>query len=42
VKDAPQDLIAEALSAIKEDFQHYWGARLCNVLRALNHIKYAN
>jgi hypothetical protein len=42
IKDAPQDLIVEALAAVKEDFEHYWGAKLCNVLRALNHIRYAN
>jgi hypothetical protein len=42
VKDAPEEIISGALSSIKEDFQHYWSERLCNVLRALNHVRYAN
>ena len=40
VRDAPDDLAAEALAAVKEDFGSYWSKPLCNVLRALNNIKY--
>ncbi len=28
-----------ALLGIKDDFRAYWSATLCNVLRALNHLK---
>ncbi len=40
VRDAPDALAAEALAAVKEDFGSYWSKPLCNVLRALNNIKY--
>lgn len=40
VRDAPDDLASEALAAVKEDFGSYWSKPLCNVLRALNNIKY--
>lgn len=40
VKDAPSDLIGCALAAVREDFGNYWSQKLCNVLRALNQIRY--
>ena len=40
VKDAPEPLIIEALEAVKADFGFYWSRILCNVLRALNQVKY--
>lgn len=40
VKDAPEPLILEALEAVKADFGYYWSRILCNVLRALNQVKY--
>ena len=40
-KDAPIDDIPAALDSIKEDFGAYWSKSLCNVLRALNALKYA-
>ncbi len=40
VKDAPDEVVTEALSAVKEDFESYWGQTLCNVLRALNRLRY--
>ena len=42
VKDATNETINEAISAIKEDFDNYWGQTLCNVLRALHSIYYKN
>lgn len=41
VKDAPEDVVNMALIAVKSDFQSYWSQRLCNLLRPLNHIRYA-
>ena len=40
-KGAPIDDIPAALDSIKEDFGAYWSKSLCNVLRALNALKYA-
>lgn len=40
VRDAPEDLVASALAAVKDDFETYWSRTLCNVLRAVNHIRY--
>lgn len=42
VKDAPTELVALSLDAIKEDFASYWSRPLCNVLRAINAVKYNN
>jgi hypothetical protein len=41
VRDATDELIISALGSIKEDFCHYWSSKLCNVLRAINHVKYS-
>lgn len=42
VKDAPSYLVDSALASLKEDFANYWSTTLCNVMRPLNHIKYAS
>ncbi len=40
VRDAPEELVDNALSAFKEDFKSYWSQILCNVMRPLNNIAY--
>lgn len=40
VRDATDDVVAGALALVKEDFGAYWSKPLCNLLRALNDIKY--
>ncbi len=40
VKDAPYSVISDVLAAVREDFGAYWSRPLCNVLRAINAIKY--
>lgn len=40
VKDTDGDRLEEAYMQCKEDFASYWSQTLCNVLRALNHLKY--
>lgn len=40
VRDAPEDLINDAVTVVAEDFRHYWSRTLCNVLRALNAVRY--
>lgn len=40
VKDTTEDNISSALSLVGEDFRHYWSRPLCNVLRAMNRIRY--
>lgn len=42
VRDMPEEATAMALVAVKEDFEAYWGRVLCNVMRALNHIRYSS
>lgn len=41
VRNAPNDLIADATAAMREDFNQYWSRRLCNVLRAINALRNA-
>ncbi|MBD5202281.1 MAG: DUF5063 domain-containing protein [Bacteroides sp.] len=36
---APEEMAAP-LAAVKDDFGAYWSRPLCNVLRALNHVRY--
>lgn len=38
--DAPTGTLTEIATAAKENFQLYWSRTLCNILRALNEIKY--
>lgn len=40
VRDAPEELVNNALSAMHEEFGGYWSRILCNVLRAINNVKY--
>lgn len=42
VKDSPEEFILSSIAAVKDDFGAYWGQTLCNVLRALNHLRYNN
>lgn len=41
VKDSDDDNMVEAYTQCKEDFITYWSQTLCNVMRALNKIKYS-
>ncbi len=41
VKDVPEELVILGLIAVKEDFEVYWSRILCNVLRALNQLRYS-
>lgn len=41
VKDAPDDVTCSALLALKDDFESYWSRPLCNVMRALNRLRYS-
>ena len=40
VKDAPQEQISDYVDVCKENFETFWGQRLCNVMKALHDIKY--
>ncbi|MDE6416280.1 MAG: DUF5063 domain-containing protein [Duncaniella sp.] len=40
VRELDPDEMAGPLAAVKEDFGAYWSQPLCNVLRALNHVRY--
>lgn len=40
VRDATDDTIRGATDVVAEDFENYWSTILCNLLRAVNHIKY--
>ena len=40
VHDSEGVQLEEAFIMCKEDFENYWSQTLCNVLRALNNIKY--
>lgn len=40
VKDSDGENIFQAFAECKENFAAYWSQTLCNVLRALNNIKY--
>ena len=41
VKDSEGEQMTEAFRHCKEDFASYWSQTLCNVLRALNNIKFS-
>ena len=41
VKDTDGERMTEAYMHCKEGFESYWSQTLCNVLRALNRIKYS-
>lgn len=40
VHDSEGSQLEEAFISCKEDFENYWSQTLCNVLKALNNIKY--
>lgn len=40
VREAPNELIEEATLTLREDFAQYWARTLCNVLRAVNAVRY--
>lgn len=40
-RNAPNELINEALMSVKESFAEFWSQTLVNVLRALNALKYS-
>lgn len=40
VNDTDGDQMEEAYLACREDFAAYWAQTLCNVMRALNNVKY--
>ena len=42
IRDMPEEVVLSALVAVKDDFEAYWSRVLCNVLRALNHIRYTS
>lgn len=40
VRDAPARYVSSVTYAVHDDFQHYWSQKLCNVLRAINAVRY--
>ena len=42
VKDSSGEQLVEAYIHCKEEFCEYWSQTLCNVMRALNHLKFSN
>lgn len=40
VRDSTDERVAQAITAVKEEFEAYWSRPLCNVLRALNQVRY--
>ena len=42
VRESPTELIEPITGAVREDFANYWSQKVCNVLRAINSIKFAN
>lgn len=40
VREAPSQLVAEVLLTVGTEFGEYWSQTLCNVLRALNQVRY--
>jgi len=41
VRTAPNELINDAMYAVRDSFDQYWAQTLTNVLRALNAVKYS-
>ncbi len=39
IRDSTDTTVKLALVNVRDDFRSYWSAPLCNVLRALNHLK---
>ncbi len=40
IHDATDANMQLAIMAVRDDFRSYWSTPLCNVLRALNHLRY--
>lgn len=40
IRDTTDEVTAMALIAVQDDFRGYWSMKLCNVLRAVNHLQY--
>lgn len=38
-REATDETLNTTLMAVRDDFRAYWSASLCNVLRAINHLK---
>lgn len=41
IKDAPDYIVKLSVQAVKDDFGSYWSQILCNVMRALNQVRYS-
>lgn len=42
VRDSTDDNILSAITIVEDDFRHYWSQTLCNVLRAINNLRYSD
>lgn len=42
VQNSPTEVVNEIISALKDNFNTYWGQTVVNVMRALHNIKYNN
>lgn len=42
IRDAPDEIVSDAIGAMKEDFETYWGTILCNVMRPLNQLRFSD
>lgn len=42
VRDAPEEVVNEALTAVSDEFASYWSQRVVNLMRPLNQIRYNN
>ncbi len=40
VRDSTEENILSAIAIVADDFRHYWSRTLCNVLRAINSLRY--
>ena len=40
IRDLSPDEMVPSIAAVKDEFGGYWSQPLCNVLRALNHVRY--
>ncbi len=42
IRDLSPEEMVPSIAAVKDDFGGYWSQPLCNVLRALNHVRYSS
>ena len=42
VRNSTEENILSATAIVKDDFRHYWSRTLCNVLRAINNLRYSD